>query len=282
MQLKIITFNIWDLPFWFTREDPKRIEKIGAYLSEHGADFICLQESFDIEHRQWLHHMLGKQAYNVAGEMEQTRNILFIKRFDTSGGLVTFSKFPILSSRFVKFSRLYNLSVIEFFGRKGFLETIVDTPKGPLRVINLHLRQGTLPLDRWFRLHQLREIFKSLKNENEQLPTILVGDFNQDKMMHKRREPTILKRWGFIDPSELLADRSLVTFRPENNYVSNGFDKGKLAQRLDYILCKNIALLDMNVREYHPIYLSKPLSDHDPTILILSTERTVSEKTNKA
>lgn len=280
MRLKIITFNIWDLPFWFTRKDPKRIEKIGAYLADHGADIICLQESFDVGHRRLLHRSLGEKENHLSGDSTNTRNVLYIKKFDVSGGLAVFSKYPIIKSRFVPFSRRYNISAIEFFGLKGFLETVVRTPKGPLRIVNIHLRQGILPLDRWVRLRQIKEATSAFLDKD--MPTVIAGDFNEDNMMFKKAFISLFKNWDFIDPSSLLTERPLDTYRPDNHYAANGFGRAKLAQRLDYMLLKGFGTLGFDVKEYRSIHLAQPLSDHDPTVLILSTERAVSENAKKA
>ena len=54
MTLKVLTLNIWDLPFWFVKDRKKRIKNLPEYLKKSGADIICLQESFDVENRSFL------------------------------------------------------------------------------------------------------------------------------------------------------------------------------------------------------------------------------------
>jgi endonuclease/exonuclease/phosphatase family metal-dependent hydrolase len=51
-QLKIVSFNIWDLPYWFVKNRRQRILQIAEYLQRLDAEIICLQESFDVHHRR--------------------------------------------------------------------------------------------------------------------------------------------------------------------------------------------------------------------------------------
>ena len=54
-QLRIVSFNIWDLPYWFVKNRKPRILQIAEYLQRLDAEIICLQESFDIHHRRLLY-----------------------------------------------------------------------------------------------------------------------------------------------------------------------------------------------------------------------------------
>ena len=128
MRRTIITFNVWDLPLWFVRGRERRIAKVADYLAGQDADVICLQESFDVAHRLLIAHRLG-DGYSMSDGHDRTRKMLGIKTFDVTGGLVVFSKFPIVRSRFFTFNRLVNVSWVEFLARKGFLEVVVSTPE---------------------------------------------------------------------------------------------------------------------------------------------------------
>src|SRR5262245_22639147 len=92
-QLKIVSFNIWDLPYWFVKNRQQRILQIAAYLQRLDAEIICLQESFDVNHRRLLYEHLGCDRYYASDGFEATRKAPFAA-LDTTGGLVTFSKFP--------------------------------------------------------------------------------------------------------------------------------------------------------------------------------------------
>jgi endonuclease/exonuclease/phosphatase family metal-dependent hydrolase len=108
-QLKIVSFNIWDLPYWFVKNRRQRILQIAEYLQRLDAEIICLQESFDVHHRRLLYEHLGLERYYTSGGFEETRKVP-LAVFDTTGGLVIFSKFPIIKHNFIPFN-----SMIEFF-----------------------------------------------------------------------------------------------------------------------------------------------------------------------
>ena len=62
-QLKIVSFNIWDLPYWFVKNRRQRILQIAEYLRRLDAEIVCLQESFDVHHRRLLYEHLGLERY---------------------------------------------------------------------------------------------------------------------------------------------------------------------------------------------------------------------------
>src|SRR5215831_17076424 len=139
-QLKIVSFNIWDLPFWFVKNRQQRILQIAAYLLQLDAEIICLQESFDVQHRSLLYECLGYERYYASGGFEAARKVP-LATLDTTGGLVIFSKFPITEHTFTPFHQ-FTPSLVERLGRKGVLEATIETPYGIMKVFNIHLHMG--------------------------------------------------------------------------------------------------------------------------------------------
>src|SRR5262245_47349742 len=72
-QLKIVSFNIWDVPYWFVKNRKQRILQIADYLRSLDAEIVCLQESFDVHHRRLLYAHLGLERYYASGGFEATR-----------------------------------------------------------------------------------------------------------------------------------------------------------------------------------------------------------------
>src|SRR5262245_65866945 len=112
--LKIVSFNIWDLPYWFVKNRRQRILQIADYLQRLDAEIICLQESFDVHHRRLLYEHLGLERYYTSGGFEETRKVP-LAVFDTTGGLVIFSKFPIIQHKFISFNH-FIFSLFDIFG----------------------------------------------------------------------------------------------------------------------------------------------------------------------
>ncbi len=269
MTLKVLTLNIWDLPFWFVKDRKKRIKNLPEYLKKSGADIICLQESFDVENRSFLKEQLSG-SYMMAGDVIETRRILFIKLFDMTGGLVVFSKFPITSSRFVPYSRFLNSAISETLGRKGFLEVIVETPIGDVKIVNTHMHQETHFFSQKIRFKQTEKMV--MKTNNYDKPIILAGDFNENYLMKEYEFAELFRTTGFSDPSKFKEGEPISpTYRPENTYVDNFLSRIHSPKRYDYILVKNLDKAGLKVTEYKPEYLTPPISDHDPLFLTLST-----------
>lgn len=276
MELKILSFNIWDLPLFFVKNRKERIRGTAKYLKALDADIICIQESFDTKHRLFLQDALTDNYY-MAGDVEETRRVLFFKLLDMSGGLVIFSKFPIFKSEFVSYSRLFNSAIGETIARKGFLEAIIQTPAGKIRILNTHLHEETLFFDRSVRLSQLAKMFGLL--ESDDLPTILAGDLNQHALTHQEDFSRLFESKGFSHPlRQDGTSEAGPTYRSQNPYVDNWVNRTHGSKRFDYILVKGLAKAGLTANYYAPQYLNPTLSDHDPLLLILSDNK---GKTNK-
>lgn len=260
--MKIVTLNIWDLPLWFVPHRKERIHAIAAYLNELNADIICLQESFDPRHRALLHALLNN--YHTSDVDHAKRKMFFIS-FDTTGGLVIFSKFPIIEQTFFKFSGLF-FRPIEFFAEKGILTALINTPRGILRVINTHLHFNGSWYNDAIRMHQMRHIFTILRKRNDITPTIIAGDFNIHNLPDDKECLALIREHNFIHPFTPMLDPS---YRKENPYVNRAVNRIRSSKRLDYILYNNVDLLNLKVGYYGVLYPDNSFSDHDPVILEL-------------
>jgi endonuclease/exonuclease/phosphatase family metal-dependent hydrolase len=270
MKLKIISQNIWDVPFWFSTKRQERIPRLGEFFKEQDADVICFQESFDVRHRNKLHEFLGKDKYE-ASESDtngKTRRVLLFKRFDLTGGIVTFSKLPIKKSYFVRYRRFVDMMFSEYIGRKGVLETIVETPKGPIMVMSTHLHHGWTSVDHRVRLKQLRQLIKAAKAAKN-MPVIVAGDFNENDMFKDKDFFHLLKKAGFTDPARGEKEEARPTIRFGNHYASKTwFNRSPKSRRIDYIITKDLEKFGWRVADFKVLDQPKnPLSDHDPVML---------------
>ncbi len=270
MSIKVISLNIWDLPFWFVKDRKKRILRIVEYIKKSEADVVCLQESFDVKNRVFLKDELNNK-YRIAGDAFETRRIFFVKLFDVTGGLVVFSKFPIIKSGFIPYSRIFNSTITETIGRKGFLEVVVVTPLGDMKIVDTHMHQETTLFSRKIRLRQTAKMIKKINRDG--MPTILAGDFNENYLMEEREFVELFDLTGFSTP--LIPGQKIdfrPTYRPDNHYVDNWLNRIRFPKRYDYMFVKNIEKMGLRVTRYEPEYLRPPLSDHDPVVLELSTD----------
>ena len=182
---------------------------------------------------------------------------------DTTGGLVTFSKFPILGTAFIPFRRLF-FSPIEALGRKGILTTLLDTPHGTLRIVNVHLSKGFLWAEK-IRLWQLKYIFTKA-GFSDSVPAVMAGDFNQQDLIRNKKFLALIDKNRFVHPECETLEPS---YRAENKYVDIWMNRITHSKRLDYILYHNINALRLRYNQYRILYQDEPLSDHDPVMLDL-------------
>jgi endonuclease/exonuclease/phosphatase family metal-dependent hydrolase len=268
-QLRIVSFNIWDLPYWFVKNRKQRILQIAEYLQRLDAEIICLQESFDVHHRRLLYEHLGLERYYASGGFEETRKVP-LASFDTTGGLVIFSKFPIIQYKFIPFNQ-FTPSLIEHIGRKGLLEATIETPYGVIQVFNIHLHVGKNFLAHSIRVKQLKSVLDRMKSQPN-LPIILAGDFNENALMEQKEFVTILQSRGLTHSLHFEQYEFMPSYRIKNPFVNNWLNRSKYSRRLDYILVRLTEEFDLKVVQYEPMYLIPPLSDHDPVFLSLSSD----------
>jgi endonuclease/exonuclease/phosphatase family metal-dependent hydrolase len=259
-ELKVITYNIWDLPLWFVKNRRARIESIARYLAGSGADIICVQESWDTANRPMFYEHMNKAGYFHESASE-------VNYLLGNAGLVTFSKFPITSKSFTPFSRL-GTHVVEFFTARGILETIIETPAGLIRVFNTHLHMPAWFFDSTIRLAQLKRAFKAIDQKSD-MPMILAGDFNEHELLRQKDFAAQFTSRKFTYPP--LDKDFQPTYRVENPFV-NGvwFNHNSYSKCFDYIFISQFEKFGLHPRDYHPICLDPVLSDHDPVFLSLA------------
>lgn len=265
IDLEVMSYNIWNLPLLTPRGSFKRMQKIAFFLKEVSTDIICLQEVWSLRTRKLLTETL-ENVYTTKSNNVIHR--MYRKWLDFSsqhGGLFTLSKFPIISEKFIRFG-VAGPFWTEWIGDKGFLETILNTPWGVLRVINTHLHQP-LPSIRY---QQLKNIFSYLEADQE-TPTIVAGDFNQDALLKDASFIEILKNTNFSYP-DILTNIAYDTYRLDNHLTQTWLNKLKQSGHLDYIFIKGQEKLGLRINNYSPLYLAEPLSDHDPIVLTLSRD----------
>jgi endonuclease/exonuclease/phosphatase family metal-dependent hydrolase len=267
--LKIVSFNIWDLPYWFVKNRQQRILQIAEYLQRLDAEIICLQESFDVHHRRLLYERLGCDRYYASGGFEQTRKAP-LASLDTTGGLVIFSRFPIIEHTFIPFNQ-FTPSLVERIGRKGVLEAIIETPYGVMQVFNIHLHMGRGFFAHHIRVKQLKSVLERMKAQ-QYMCIILAGDFNENTLMEQKKFITMLQSSGLTHSVSFAPYERMPSYRLNNPLVNNWLDRVKGSCRFDYILVRLTEDFDLKISQYEPIYLIPALSDHDPVILSLSAD----------
>jgi endonuclease/exonuclease/phosphatase family metal-dependent hydrolase len=258
MDITIISFNIWDLPLWFVKNRAQRIARVADYLASSHADIVCLQESWDRTTRLAVIETMKKAGYSFAGAQD-------VSGILGNSGLITFSKFPICSKKFTGFSWLVS-AFVEMFSSKGVLETMIETPRGLIRVLNTHLHMPSWFFDQRVRLMQLNSLMETIHAEDE-VPTVLAGDFNEHDLMRSPEFAEMISSGQFTHPFH--PQEAAPTYRKENEFVDSWINRMDESKRFDYIFVRALEKIGLQVKKYAPVYTEVALSDHDPVMMSL-------------
>lgn len=216
MKLSLLSINVWDLPI--TLPGTKRRLRRGRLLTQlpaAGADLVLIQEAFRPSLRRDL--VAAMRGYHTDGQMLGRRRWVLLA-MDTAGGLATFSRWPVLETRYQPSFRLRGMKPDERIGRKGVLWTTLDTPAGPLTIGNVHLYAGNRPVDARVRTAQTGRITRGM--DSIRGPVILGGDFNISREVEiPDRGPSafdVMERTGFREIADGRSE-GIETMDPRRN-----------------------------------------------------------------
>ncbi|MFC1707837.1 endonuclease/exonuclease/phosphatase family protein [Planctomycetota bacterium] len=179
MELTVVSFNTAAVPLVdFSVE--RRVVAIGRALLDLQADVVALQEVFPTVDRRRL-----QRAAKRAG----LAHVAIFDRSYGGSGLMILSRYPIVTSHFLAYSkngdpwRLF-LGHVDWFSRKGVGQVRLETPMGPLVVMNTHcvsehMRGGRDDMV-GHRLQQMRELAHMVCATDRDMPVLVLGDLNAE------------------------------------------------------------------------------------------------------
>jgi len=224
--LRICTLNIWN----YNDPWPTRRALIAKTIKEHNPDIIGFQE---IRHSSEKNENGQNQAQQLATHLPDYDYIYQPAQRESDKdqweGLAIFTRHPILASSHIK------LSVDPEDNRDNHqrivLRAQIKTPVGSFNFFNTHLS-----LSHKARIRSTQEITAYLNKYTEDIPSALVGDFNetpgQTPIRHITETHHLIDAWAQQHPND-----QGWTFSNENPYVRKGNDK-RSGHRIDYIFVK--------------------------------------------
>jgi endonuclease/exonuclease/phosphatase family metal-dependent hydrolase len=201
-ELRLLTFNA------LMRGDVRpRLRALGAALEQSDYDVVCLQEVLLLSHAELVRTLAGRYGHHA-----WSGGVLL------KGGLVLLSRWPVRTARFVRYPRT-GPARPEYVMRKGAQLAVLQTPAGPLAVVNTHLsanRDGDWsPANRYARVAraELGHLAAELARIDPALPAVTVGDFNvprDDEALARFRTAARL--------TDAMAGDTEPTFRPTSRW----------------------------------------------------------------
>ncbi len=210
MKLTVLTFNI--KAYKFAVDKDARVDRLVDEIGLLNPDILLLQEAFDPSVRGYLRERLPYTHTSVTYDM---RRFLF---FDSNGGLLTFSKYPIRGSAFTPFEE-GGKCWDERICRKGYEKTGIVTDEGGIFVVNTHL--CSWPENASVRRKQLNQILQDPEIDDPTYPVILAGDFNFNidaRDPESEEHISLLEQEGFEDCLD--GQTNIKTFCGGNRYVN--------------------------------------------------------------
>ena len=235
--MKVLTINIWRYFDWDKRKKP-----LVSFLKKQNSDIVFLQEAayddrLKKKYQNQVHELnqsLGYKYFIFAKESEMKKwhkkPIDWVMYY----GLGILSKFRIKSSEMVI---LPHISKDKDF---GFLYAVIETPKGDIDIINVHLENS----DEGSRAH-----LKFLLNwcKKRKINPIIVGDFN----MKQTKVLLSLTEKDFSISYKI---------KPYFSFMPTEFSNNKEPITLDYIIAdkqkfeiKNIECIQDSPSDHNPV-----------------------------
>jgi len=242
LTIRFVSINIWDLPVPLPRtQRSARRRRLLDDLPRLDADLLLMQEAFRPRTRRAILHALP--ALHADARARARRWFVFLP-MDAAGGLLTLSRWPILSTRYQPARRFRRMKPDERIGRKGCLWTRIATPVGELLVGNVHLYAGNTPIDAHVRAIQARDVLARGESRPE-VPTVLAGDWNWDlDFEHSERGPTghvELLQAGFREVADGRSE-GIATMDPRHNAFARYVPWHRPARRLTHVFFRGVGL----------------------------------------
>ena len=215
---RAVTFNLYNRPF----ERQARLEAARTLLRDLNADIVALQEVST----GWILPGDPIQILNRSLEMSVSRfwHETNLSVFQT--GIAILSQYEILESNYNEFN------AYPFWDAKGFVFAKIQTPKGVIGVVNLHMSSTTNTEIEAIKDSQFRQISAFLSPFVKEMPVLVLGDFNED--VTTERFQKFLKDFnGEHLFQHLPPEKSHNTWSPSYNNLCSSSAGG---ERVDYLV----------------------------------------------
>ncbi len=229
MRLRLVTLNVWGLPWPVGREVALRMQAIGTQLPRLEADLIALQEV-------WTRG--ARDALASAGRRAGLPHVWHNQAATRGSGLLVLSRLPVTRTHFEAYhlgGRPERIWEGDYHGGKGFALLEIETPAGPVTLVDTHLHaqytddahDGSFP----YRVGQVVQLAARLAPIRN--PILAAGDFN---LREDRPEYRILTGLSGLADAAVTLDHRQDSVRPDTANRARGTLPGA---RIDYVFTRS-------------------------------------------
>jgi endonuclease/exonuclease/phosphatase family metal-dependent hydrolase len=224
VSLRILTLNVWGLPWPVGWKVPERVAAIGDAFPGLAPDVAAFQEAWTAD---------ACIALAEAGRRAGLVHAFPEPRGPGRGGLLLLSRYPLRDARFVPYALNgfpERIDHADYWGGKGFIACEIATADGAIAVAatHLHARYAARELDPYLghRMAQVVQLSAALRSRS--LPLLAVGDFNFEERFEENA--VLLGLTGLADVAVAL-DRREESVRWAGSVAR---PPGRGAARIDY------------------------------------------------
>jgi exonuclease III len=179
--ISILSYNIHGLPWSIDNTLP-----IARWSGVCGAELLCFQEVFTEYRQNTLKRILEEHDYTVYFPNDDIGSVV------PSGLCIALQNSSLWKKVSIRFTPFFNYSYWDTFANKGFFAIYLQHKNGrQLQILNTHMHSdlelpyysGTYYTNR-LRTKQLEEMVKEYGTSRTL--TLIVGDLNQEGMIHPR------------------------------------------------------------------------------------------------
>jgi len=236
--IRIATLNVWGLPAPFTPDGAERMQAIGRRLGDLRVDVVAFQEVWTADVRSILIRAGRAAGLDACWHTDASLG---------GSGLLVLSRLPILDVQFERYTlrgQPERITQGDYYGGKGFARIRLNTPVGPVTVVNTHLHArygGNVPHEyRALRAGQVVQLARRVRETPD--PILAAGDFNFQEDQAGYAVLTGLT--GFRDSAAEAANPQPTVFSA-NAYRGN---PKKPDRRIDYVFVRDGGALAVETR----------------------------------
>ena len=220
MRLRLLTANIWGLPWPVGRDLPARLRAIAAALPDLDVDVAAFQEVWTQDARDSL----------IAAGRDAGLDFVWHRPSTLSGsGLLVLTRLPILEAHFELFSLggfPERIDHADYYGGKGFGNLTLDTQAGPVSLFVTHLQASYVERDQdeyvGHRTAQVVDMAAALARVRN--PVVVLGDLNFEEA---HEEHSILTGLTSLRDAAIVLDQRENTALISNSYRTPQFGSGQ-------------------------------------------------------